>query len=208
MIIADKTSQVANIALSENAMESHQVAGGSLVISTIGNPKKNDDMLRYLQTLYGAQEVQELGLYARTEQVPNPDSRVSLSTDKRDALGMPLASLHWALTEQDWKTIHTLGVSFANAASANENGIVKLAKWVREFDNWPRSLWYGSHHMGTTRMHQDIRQGVVDGDCKLHGLSNLYIAGSSVFTTSGWANPTYTLVALAFRLAAKLQAMA
>ncbi len=56
------------------------------------------------------------------------------------------------------------------------------------------------HHMGSTRMHVDPKHGVVDADCKMHGVANLYIAGSSVFPTGGNANPTLTLVALAFRL--------
>jgi choline dehydrogenase-like flavoprotein len=57
------------------------------------------------------------------------------------------------------------------------------------------------HHLGTTRMHHDPRQGVVDADCKVHGISNLFVAGSSVFPTSGYANPTLTIVALSLRLA-------
>jgi choline dehydrogenase-like flavoprotein len=60
--------------------------------------------------------------------------------------------------------------------------------------------------MGTTRMHADPRQGVVDVNCKVHGVDNLYIAGSSVFPTGGYANPTLTLVALALRLADRLKA--
>jgi choline dehydrogenase-like flavoprotein len=57
------------------------------------------------------------------------------------------------------------------------------------------------HHIGTTRMHGDPKLGVVNADCQVHGISNLYIAGSSVFPTSGTAAPTLTIVALALRLA-------
>jgi choline dehydrogenase-like flavoprotein len=63
----------------------------------------------------------------------------------------------------------------------------------------------GKHHIGTTRMHADPKQGVVDPDCRIHGLANLYVAGSSVFPTSGYANPTLTIVALALRLADHLK---
>ena len=63
----------------------------------------------------------------------------------------------------------------------------------------------GAHHMGTTRMHDDPRQGVVDRNSKVHGVDNLYVAGSSVFPTSGAANPTLTLVALTLRLADHLK---
>lgn len=64
---------------------------------------------------------------------------------------------------------------------------------------------YGNHHMSTTRMSSDPRQGVTDGDCKVHGMANLFIAGSSVFPSFGCGNPTYPLVALAARLAAHLR---
>ena len=57
------------------------------------------------------------------------------------------------------------------------------------------------HHMGTTRMHVDPAHGVVDADGRVHGVQNLYIAGSSVFPTGGHVSPTYTVVALAIRLA-------
>ena len=65
---------------------------------------------------------------------------------------------------------------------------------------WPE-IFGGYHHMGTTRMHDDPQRGVVDRDCRVHSLENLYVAGSSVFPTGGYTNPTLTLVALASRLA-------
>jgi choline dehydrogenase-like flavoprotein len=61
------------------------------------------------------------------------------------------------------------------------------------------------HHMGTTRMSRDPRHGVVDADSRVHGIENLYVAGSSVFPTSGSANPTLTIVALALRLARRIE---
>ena len=66
---------------------------------------------------------------------------------------------------------------------------------------WPETLLWGWHHMGTTRMHDDPKLGVVDGNCRVHSLSNLYVAGSSVFPTGGSDLPTLTIVALAVRLA-------
>jgi choline dehydrogenase-like flavoprotein len=78
---------------------------------------------------------------------------------------------------------------------------------VRQADGSPHlARPAGSHHlMGTTRMHEDPRQGVVDANCRVHGLDNLYVAGSSVLPTGGYANPTLTLVALALRLADHLK---
>jgi choline dehydrogenase-like flavoprotein len=61
------------------------------------------------------------------------------------------------------------------------------------------------HHLGTTRMSDDPKTGVVDANCRVHGVANLYVAGSSVFPTSGYANPTLTIVALALRLGDELR---
>jgi choline dehydrogenase-like flavoprotein len=75
-----------------------------------------------------------------------------------------------------------------------------------EPDGWPSGMIAGKHHMGTTRMHPDRRQGVVDADCRVHGIGNLYVTGSSVFPTGGYANPTLTIAALAIRLADRIKA--
>lgn len=76
-----------------------------------------------------------------------------------------------------------------------------------EYDNdgWSRSMIGGKHHMGTTRMAENPQNGVVDPECAVHGVDNLHIAGSSVFPTGGYANPTLTIVALAIRLADRLK---
>jgi choline dehydrogenase-like flavoprotein len=66
---------------------------------------------------------------------------------------------------------------------------------------WPLAMTGGKHHMGTTRMSSEPRKGVVDPDCRVHDVGNLFVAGSSVFPTAGYANPTLTIVALAIRLA-------
>jgi choline dehydrogenase-like flavoprotein len=93
------------------------------------------------------------------------------------------------------------------AAELHRAGIGQLQVELDAADaEWPARLTGGYHHMGTTRMHEDPRQGVVDSNCLVHGTSNVYIAGSSVFTTAGYANPTLTIVALAIRLADHLKA--
>jgi choline dehydrogenase-like flavoprotein len=74
-----------------------------------------------------------------------------------------------------------------------------------DLSGWRGAAIGGKHHMGTTRMHRDAAQGVVDPDALVHGTSNLFIAGSSVFPGGGFANPTLTIVALAIRLADHLK---
>ena len=86
-------------------------------------------------------------------------------------------------------------------------GRVRLRDWLADEDDtfWPEHIHGGWHHMGTARMHDDPKQGVVDADCKVHGLANLYVAGSAAFTTAGAANPTLTLIALSLKLSDHLK---
>jgi choline dehydrogenase-like flavoprotein len=137
------------------------------------------------------------------EQAPNADSRVTLGQD-RDRLGCRRPVLRWRLSSIDKSTAHR-----AHAILGEEltrSGVGHMTSTMGgEADPWPTSVRGARHHMGTTRMHADPRRGVVDADCRVHGIANLYVAGSSVFPTVGAANPTLTIVALALRLARHLQ---
>lgn len=133
------------------------------------------------------------------EQVPNPDSRVMLGDD-RDVLGMRRPVLDWRLTDLDRHTAVTSARVIGEGLAGEGAGRARMAEWVED-EGWPDSLEGGMHHIGTTRMSANPRHGVVDGDCRVHGMRNLYIAGSSVFPTCGYANPTLTIVAMALRLA-------
>jgi choline dehydrogenase-like flavoprotein len=148
------------------------------------------------------------GLYfmIRGEQAPNPDSRVTLSHE-RDALGMPKADLRWQLSGIDKHTVRTMVRLLDAELRRLELGRVTGSEWLAEpGDTWPVDPTVGNHpiggyhHIGATRMSADPRDGVVDADCRVHGYANLFIAGSSVFATAGWANPTLTILALAHRL--------
>ncbi len=139
-------------------------------------------------------------LVTRQEQAPNPDSRVTLGTEK-DALGVPRARLDWRLTELDKRSIRTYYKVLGQEMGRSGVGRVQLHDWLLSDDRtWPSFLSGGWHHMGTTRMHADPRQGVVDANCRVHGIGNLYVAGAAVYPTAGSANPTLTLVALSLRL--------
>ena len=139
-------------------------------------------------------------MYTRLEQAPNPQSRIVLSDDI-DALGVPRIQVNWQLTTAEKRSIRTFYEVLGEEAGKSEIGHVKLMDWLLDDDSsWPPFLNTGRHHMGTTRMHSDPKQGVVDANCKVHGLANLFIAGSAAFTTSGAANPTLSIVALTVRL--------
>jgi choline dehydrogenase-like flavoprotein len=79
------------------------------------------------------------------------------------------------------------------------------ALWDLDAKEWPVHMQSSWHHCGTTRMHADPKHGVVDADCRIHGISNFYVAGSSVFPNNGSANPTLTVVAMSLRLAQHLK---
>lgn len=139
-------------------------------------------------------------LMTRQEQAPNPNSRVTLSAEK-DPLGMPRARLDWQLTELDKRSIRTYYKVLGQEMGRSGVGRVQLRDWLLSDDRtWPPFISGGWHHMGTTRMHADPKQGVVDANCRVHGLGDLYIAGAAVYPTAGSANPTLTLVALSLRL--------
>jgi choline dehydrogenase-like flavoprotein len=72
-------------------------------------------------------------------------------------------------------------------------------------EEWSKNMDWGNHHLGTTRMHADPKKGVADADGQVHGVANLYVAGSSLFPTYGASNPTLNLVALTLRLADHLK---
>ena len=139
------------------------------------------------------------------EQAPDPESRVTLS-EERDALGLPRARLAWRLGERERETIRTSNRLLGEELGRLGLGRLRQDDWLRDpAAEWP-IVTVKCHHMGTTRMADDPRRGVVDADGRVHGVGNLYVAGSSVFPTSGYANPTLTLVALALRLADHLRA--
>lgn len=144
-------------------------------------------------------------LYVRAEPLPNRDSRISLS-DSRDIFGLPKIKVNWQLTQFDKRSIIESTHRIAEELGRLNLGRLELEDWMMQENNiWPQPLWGGCHHMGTTRMSDDPAMGVVNRNCRMHGVGNLYVAGSSVFPTAGYVPPTLTIVALALRLADHLK---
>jgi choline dehydrogenase-like flavoprotein len=145
------------------------------------------------------------GIFARSEQAPNPESRVTLSCDK-DCLGQNKVQLDWRLTPLDKRTIRVAVDLIGQEFRRLSLGKVTPDEWLIADDtSWPDWLLGGYHHMGTTRMSNSPKNGVVDPNCQVHGVGHLYIAGSSVFPTAGYANPTLTIAAMSIRLADHLK---
>ena len=138
---------------------------------------------------------------AAWEQAPNIDNLVSLDKDK-DYFGIPRPVLNWEKTNLDRKTIVKTLSELNTILIENDMGRLKLDDWVLKNEGYPvDDELGGNHHMGGTRMHNNKKYGVVDNNCKVYGSKNLYISGSSVFTTGGHNNPTYPIVMFSIRLA-------
>ncbi|HTI84953.1 MAG TPA: GMC family oxidoreductase [Acetobacteraceae bacterium] len=135
------------------------------------------------------------------EQVPNWYSHVRLA-DRVDPLGMPRLRVDWRYAEADVRTVTSAFQLLQRDVSTAGIGDLSLEPDEADIEAViRRDGAYGGHHIGTARMGLDPTEGVVDGNCRVFGVNNLYIASSAVFPTSGQANPTLTIVALAVRLA-------
>jgi choline dehydrogenase-like flavoprotein len=165
----------------------------------------------FLQQFQPNRFVTKFILESKPEQAPNPESRVLLA-DERDAFGLPRARLDWRTTALDRRTVR-VGETLLGR-ELRRMGIGRMGPPRPELNGpdeaepslWPKDMEGGWHQIGTTRMHNDPRQGVVDRDGRVHGIENLWVAGSSVFPTGSVAPPTLTIVALALRLARHLGA--
>lgn len=148
----------------------------------------------------------EVRLMAET--APNPGSSVTLS-DEVEELGLRRAVLNWQLSKSDRSSFCSIALKAKQGIESLGELKLKLADWISDENmDWSeyinRDGHYG-HHMGTTRMSTSDTNGVVDINCKVFGVDNMFVAGSSVFPTYGFANPTLTILALAIRLADHLK---
>ncbi len=132
------------------------------------------------------------------EQMPRADSRVTL-TDKQDPLGLPQLRVDWRYGQDDVESVRRTLDLIAQEFESSGTGRLDYDRATLEEDLM-RFGAYGGHHIGTARMGSDPRTSVVNADCQLHSVHNLFVAGSAAFPTSSQANPTLTLLALSLRL--------
>jgi choline dehydrogenase-like flavoprotein len=156
--------------------------------------------------LYALQGFGAMYVCVQTETVPRRVSRVTL--DRRaDSLGMARPIVDWRVGEAELRTAEVFARRLDALLRRHGLGYLDLSSFPlsRDLDRLSERVGGGCHHMGTTRMSNNPRTGVVDRDCRVHGVQNLFVAGSAVFPTSGWSNPTLTLLALGLRLADRLR---
>lgn len=149
-------------------------------------------------------ETETVTVSTLVEQMPDPQSRVMLGDDT-DALGVLRLVVDWKIGEPERHAMVSFCRIMGEEVGRIGLGRAHLADWLIDGDlPLPRHS-NSAHHLGTTRMSADPSTGVVDRHCRVHGLDNLYIAGSSVFPTGGAVHPTLNLVTLAVRLASHLR---
>jgi choline dehydrogenase-like flavoprotein len=216
------TKASAELAITAEMQRKHQILNGTASLSpqevsenipatidiwTDDDPRKNLDSLLY-KFQHGGDKVKPgsntnrvFQMFTRIEQAPNPNSRVTLDTEK-DALGVPRATLHWELSPLEKRSIRKIYELIGQEVGKAGIGRVKVMDYLQDEkdQSWPSITGGGWHHMGTTRMSEDPKNGVVDANCKVHSLDNLFIAGASCYATSAAPNPTLTLITLTLRL--------
>jgi len=219
----------AELAISKQSQIEHKILNGTLSLTELSVAKhivprmellQVDDYNEAVERFFGNMEESEekaksdqtlninkaYEFQIRIEQAPNPSSRITLGND-RDALGVPRIVFNWDLTELDKDSIRKINWIVGEEMGKANLGRVKLEKYLQDPDDysWPSGTNAGWHHMGTTRMNNDPKKGVVDEHCQVHGIDNLYVAGSGCYPTSGASNPTLTLVALSLKLSEHLK---
>ena len=189
-------------ALSPNAAfaRAHGVVGS---LTTVEDPVKLDEtgtaaVVATAQAIgVDASNARAFMLGCGMEMAPDPDRRLTL-TGERDALGMPRLKLDMRIADSDFAHYRLTLAELGRQLLAARAGMIRLNSTTRQ--EWLAGMDWGNHHMGTTRMSDDPKAGVVDAQGQVHGVGNLYVAGSSVFPTYGSSNPTMNLVALTLRL--------
>lgn len=221
------TKMRCELAITRAMQEKHRILSGTASFTPIGiarnakasietwsneDPRKSLDSFRRSSAAARKKAAATAGgtntymLSTRIEQAPNPMSRVTLDTAK-DALGMPRPILHWELTPFEKRSTRTIYELIGQQVGAAGVARLQLMDHLQDPNDhsWPDFTSGGWHHMGTTRMSDDPRTGVVDANCKIHGIANLFVAGGSCFVTAAAPNPTLTITALSLRLSDHLK---
>ncbi len=154
---------------------------------------------RKIPALFVYSAANEYPLHYHSEQVPNPESRVSLSNEK-DALGMRRLNIELRFTDQDIESVVKAHHHWDQHLRKHDCGYLEYLSEDLEAAVWSQA-GDGFHQVGTTRMSEHPSQGVVDVNLNVHGFDDLFVASSSTFVTSGQANSTFMIVAFALRLA-------
>ncbi len=193
--------------LAQHAKRRTRPEGGfGLIAKTVANLP---EVVRFLQGMHRhrirASRRGDIVLEAHAEQLPTPESRIDLATD-RDRLGMPRARVDWRIDDASRVAIRRyVDVVREEFGRLNLADIEPYDEVIDVPEAFQRAASDVYHHMGTLRMSVDPVEGVTNPDARMHEVSNLYVAGCSLFPVSGYSNPTHTALALALRLTDRLR---
>lgn len=189
-------------AINDNFQKQHRLSNTYIGLRKTANPSTfhNRNPARLAKDQNSPEITNEKDWTTRiivSEQIPNRESRVSLDPRRKNRYGNSLAHIDWNLLEQDYTSLDKSMQIFSRAF-----GIESLGRVRNDFNvqSYFSSIHGGPHTLGTTRMGFNPKTSVVDNQCKIHSISNLYISGGSIFPTIGCAHPTMHVLALALRL--------
>ncbi len=167
-------------------------------------PVAHDAYRRYALSRSSGIRPSAVWLQLWLEQPPDPDSRISLGA-ATDSLGLRRAEVRWRVGENERRTSRVMTRWIAEDLRRLGVAQVRELSAMHDDDAWQAGVTDAFHPAGTTRMSADPGEGVVDRNLQVHGVRGLYVVGGSVFPTSGYANPTLTIVAMALRLGEHLK---
>ena len=137
-------------------------------------------------------------IFMHLEEAPNKENKIVLDTKIKDMNGVPITNLHYKNSKKTLKTAKIILEEFADICMKLDLGRLSIKKNIDELESYESLGVY--HHIGGTIMGNDSNSSVVDYSLKVHDNKNLYVLGSSVFPTSGYTNPTFTIIQLSLRL--------
>jgi choline dehydrogenase-like flavoprotein len=205
-VVTDKGAVMqATFAPTADFMKARRVAGS---LTTVEHPIELDEtgkaavITTAIALGVNAANAKSYLLGCGMELAPDPDRRLIL-TGEKDALGLPRLKLNMFIADSDFARYRQTLTEMGRQLLASRTGMLRLN--LDRPEEWQKTMDWGHHHLGTTRMHDDPKQGVVDADGAVHGIANLFVAGSSVFPSYSASNPTLNLIALTLRLADHLK---
>jgi hypothetical protein len=143
-----------------------------------------------------------VNIFLLLEQEPIEDNKIVLD-DEKDKFEIPKVKLFYKKTERSLKTAKYFLEEFGNICRKDDLGRIAMKDSIFNLEEL-ELVGDGGHHMGGTRMGIDKYQSVVNADLKVHNINNLYVSGSSNFTTGGYTNPTFTIIQFAIKLAREI----
>ena len=198
-----------HIASSEILNKEKKILSGSIYMDAQENKKVVKEIIKDLLCVapeYGKKIARSIfkkdlkcgNIFMHLEEPSSKNNKITLDNKIKDANGIPITNLYYKRSSETLVTAKTILEEFAELCRKLDLGRIAISKDIDELKNYESLGVY--HHIGGTRIGNDSRNSVVDNNLKIHGNKNLYIAGSSVFPTSGYTNPTFTIVQLSLRL--------